>query len=148
MTTFEKWYESGDPPMKDIIVEYYQDINYLINNSEDMEFDYDTETLYRRFIQFMYKTYVEQKKNIFYPYDEEMYDYFSMKFSSDIIDIFMKWKNLSVVYNIGLLHNITDTSIDIEYFLFNHVLVKEPYNDETEDPYENNIEDTINEAGL
>ena len=143
MTTLNEWLLAGDPPMKDILYELYQDIDIFITNTHGIEFDYASETLHQKFVLFIYNVYVTQQKDIFKPYDEEMYEYFSMKFASDIVNMFMKWKHLSTVYGIQLFHGRDDTSIDIEYFLFDHILVEEPYNDDNE---EKNIEDIIDES--
>jgi hypothetical protein len=126
-----------------VLHELYRDIEIFLNNTPGIEFDYASETLYQKFIRFVYKVYAKQIKDIFMPYDQEMYDYFSMKYSSDIVDMFMKWKDVTASYNIPLFHGRGDTSIDIEYFLFDHILIEDPYNDERE---ENNIEDSIDET--
>ena len=59
-----------------------------------------------------------------------MYEYFTMKFSDDIIDIYFDCKELVKQYNIDLFSK-TDNSIYLQEFLFNTLLVEEPYNDNT-----------------
>ena len=74
-----------------------------------------------------------------------MYDYFSMKFSDDIIDIYFDCKELVKLYNLDLFSK-TDNSIYLQEFLFNTLLVEDPYNaggDELSD--EENIGYTIDE---
>jgi hypothetical protein len=143
MTSFDKWYASDT--IQDILHDMYQDIERFIQTTPEIEFDYETETLYPKFVRFIYNVYQVHKKELFEPYDQDMYDYFTMKFSSDLVDMFMRWRYLSTLYNLSLFHYVADTSIDLEYFLFNHILVQEPYNDEKQ---ENNIEDSIDESDV
>ena len=49
----------------------------------------------------------------------------------------------------NLFHTTKDISLDLEQFLFTHLLVEDPYNDENDDyDYENNIDNGIDESYL
>ena len=79
-----------------------------------------------------------------------MYLYFTMKFSEDIINIFTRFKETTRSYNLRLFHNYRDISLDLEQFLFSHLLVQDPYNDDDDDNNydeieENNIDINIDE---
>ena len=93
----------------------------------------------------LYVTYYLDEPEDFKPYDCEMYDYFTMKFSDDIIDIYLDCKELVKQYNIDLFSK-TDNSIYLQEFLFNTLLVEEPYNDGGEElSDEENIDYNIDE---
>ena len=52
-------------------------------------------------------------------------------------------------YNLHLFHNCKDISLDLEQFLFTHLLIEDPYFDyDDENDYENNIDNTIYESDL
>ena len=69
-----------------------------------------------------------------------------MKFSQDIIDIFLRMKEITKRYNVDIFHKKQDISLDLEDFLFDHLLVEDPYYDELDE--ENNLENTIDEGDL
>ena len=150
-------YES-DYTIKDVLNELCRDIFSWIDATPEVEYDYIESTFAHKFYKFIYRKYMKRKKEVFKhndketfkPYDEELYEYFSLKFSQDIIDLFMKFRETTRSYNLSLFHQYNDNSLDLEQFLFNHILVEEPYNDEkdVEASEENNISSTIDEAHL
>ena len=76
-----------------------------------------------------------------------MYEYFSLKYSEDIINLFLGFKETTRRYNIDLFHKQYDVSLYLEDFLFNHLLVEDPYYD-TEDEEEKYISSSIDERYL
>ena len=74
-------------------------------------------------------------------YDKELY--FSMKYSDDIVDLFMKFKEIMKQNNLSILEN-KSTAYDLEYFLLNELSVADPYIDSESDE-ENNLDNTIDE---
>ena len=150
-------YES-DYIIKDVLNELCRDIFSWIDATPEVEYDYIESTFAHKFYKFIYRKYMKQKKDVFKhndkgtfkPYDEELYEYFSLKFSQDIIDLFMRFREITRCYNLPLFHQYNDNSLDLEQFLFDHILVEEPYNDdcENESDEENNITSTIDESDL
>jgi len=146
-------YES-DYTIKDVLNELCKDIFFWIDGTPEVEHDYDKDTFLDKFYKFIYYTYNKRKKEVFEhndketfkPYDEELYEYFSLKFSQDIIDLFMRFRETTRCYNLSLFHQYNDNSLDLEQFLFNHILVEDPYNDETDEI--NNIDNGIDEPYL
>lgn len=136
--------------IKNILDELFKGIIYWIDTTPSLEYDYHELTFKHKFYSFIYKTYYIQNKYDFVPYDEDMYLYFTMKFSQNIIDLFFNFKETTRQYNLSLFHNYKDISLDLEQFLFNHILIEDPYNDEyDESEYENNyIENNIYESDL
>ena len=155
MISFDKWISTkikydDSYYIKDVLNECVKDIICLVNSNPEVEFDYEEETFKYKFYQFIYLTYVCQRKDDFEPYDEDMYEYFTLKFSEDIINLFLGFKEIGRRYNLDIFHNKGATSIDLEDFLFNTLLVEDPYYDETDmdTDEENNIRSTIDERCL
>ena len=65
-------------------------------------------------------------------------EYFSLKYSEDIVDLFIQMKNICTSYNTSLLENKNYTSDDLSHFIFNHSLI-------CETSFENEIEEEENE---
>ena len=152
MLTLKKWLQTriiitDNFTIKDVLNELCKDIFFWIHKTPEIECDYEESTFRRKFYKFIYQTYNNQQKDDFVPYDEEMYLYFTMKFSQDIIDLFMGFKETTRGYNLHLFHNSKDISLDLEQFLFTHLLIEDPYFD-YDDDIENNIDNTIDESYL
>lgn len=136
--------------IKDVLNEICKDIFYWVDRTPELDHDYEEETFLKKFYKFIYQTYYKGLKEDFIPYDEELYLYFTMKFSQDIIDFFMKYKEITRSYNLQLFHKKDDISLDLEQFLFSHLLIEEPYNNDCESgsDEENNISSIIDETNL
>lgn len=153
MMTLKKWLQTRTSltdkyTIKDVLQILCKDIFYWIHITPEIECDYEESTFRRKFYKFIYQTYNNQQKEDFVPYDEEMYLYFTMKFSQDIIDMFFKFRETTRGYNLHLFHNSKDISLDLEQFLFTHLLIEDPYFDYDDDNIENNIDNTIYESYL
>ena len=131
--------------IKDVLNELIDEITYFVELTPELECDYEESTFKFKFYQFAYRSHINKKEE-FVPYDEELYEYFSLKFSQDIINIFLRFKEITKRYNVDIFHGKRDISLDLEDFLFDHLLVEDPYYDEL-DP-ENNIENIIDEGYL
>ena len=130
---------------KDILNLMIDKIHHYVFHTSALEFDYEESTFKEKFNKMLYVTYYLNEPEDFKPYDEEMYEYFSMKFSDDIIDIYFDCKELVKQYNIDLFCK-TDNSIYLQEFLFNTLLVEYPYNDEYDElTDEENLDYTIDE---
>ena len=134
--------------IKDVLNEICKDIFFWVDRTPELEHDYEESTFRHKFYKFIYQTYYKGLKEDFVPYDEEMYLYFTMKFSQDIIDMFFKFRETTRGYNLHLFHNSKDISLDLEQFLFTHLLIEDPYFDYDDDNIENNIDNTIYESYL
>ena len=126
--------------IKDVLNELLDEITYFVESTPELECDYEESTFKYKFYQFAYQ------KEEFVPYDEELYEYFSLKFSQDIINIFLRFKEITKRYNVDIFHGKQDISLDLEDFLFDHLLVEDPYYDELDE--ENNLENIIDEGDL
>ena len=154
MISFDKWITTkvkydNSYYIKDVLNECVKDIICLVNSNTELEFDYEKQTFKDKFYQFIYQTYLNRDLEDFEPYDEDMYEYFTLKFSEDIITLFLGFKEVTRRYDLDLFHKQKDISLYLEDFLFNTLLVEDPYYD-TDDEIneENNISSTIDEAYL
>ena len=135
MISFDRWITTriqydDSYYIKDVLNECVKDVICLVNSSTELEFDYEKETFKDKFYQFIYLTYVCGCRDEFKPYDEDMYEYFTLKFSEDIINLFLRFKETTKGYNLDLFHKRNDVSLYLEDFLFNTLLVEDPYYDE------------------
>ena len=131
--------------IKDVLHELLDEINYFVESPPELECEYEESSFKSKFYQFVYRSYINEKED-FVPYDEELYEYFSLKFSQNIIDIFLRFKEITKRYNVDIFHRKQNISLDLEDFLFDHLLVEDPYYDEVDE--ENNIENIIDERYL
>lgn len=135
--------------IKDVLNECCNDIFIWINQTPEVEHDYEKKTVKNLFYKFMYKKYHKKQIYNFKPYDQGMYEYFSLKFSQDIINLFIGFKEITKRYNLYLFHTRYDISLDLEQFLFNILLIEDPYYDDCDEIYEeNNISSIIDETNL
>ena len=154
MISFDKWISTriqydDSYYIKDVLNEFVKDIFLFVNSNTELELDYEEETFKDKFYQFIYQTYLSQKTDVFKAYDEDMYEYFTLKFSEDIINLFLGFKEKTKRYNLDLFHKRNDISLYLEDFLFNHLLVEDPYYDtEEEDNEEKYINNSIDERYL
>ena len=128
--------------VKDVLNEMFDHIVNLVNRYDILQFDYEINTMKPKFYTFIYEEYYLHKQSIFKPYDEEMYEYFTLKFSEDIVDLFLQYRDISKHYSLQLFNSQVDTSTAIQEFLFDTLLVADPYVD-TESESEHELEENI-----
>lgn len=129
---------------KDVLNLMINQIINFINSSPELEFDYEYHTFCQKFYSFVYKEYYLHEIQEFSPYDNDMYLYFNLKFSEDINDIFTQMRELSKQYSMQLF-NSKDTCVPLEEFLFDTLLVEDPYYDSDEENSEENMDYNIDE---
>ena len=147
---FTKIDYDNDYYIKDVLNEMFDHIINFINSQEEIEFDYTTDKTREKFYDHIHRYYYCKKSDNFEPYDIDMYDYFCDKFSQDIIDIYLSFKETSIRNNLSLFHQKGDCSLYVQDFLFSHVLIEDPYYDSDDesdtDTVENNIDINIDET--
>ena len=80
---------------------------------------------------------------------DDMYEYFSLKFSEDIINLFLEFNEISKRNNLSLFHKRNDCSLYIQDFLFTILSVEDPYYDTDEfTDEENNLDIHIDETDI
>jgi len=125
-----------------VVKELCEFIVSWIDGRPELECEYDDYTFFSQVSNFIYQRYHLCVSESYEPYDEDLYEYFSLTFSQDIVDLFMKFKETTRCYNLSLFHK-KDVSLDLQEFLFDHLLIEDPYIDSDE---ENNIDTSIDES--
>ena len=97
-------------------------IQYIIKNNE-LFFKYELDLFRLNFYIFAYTQKVEN-----YEYSEN-YEYFNMKYSDDIVDLFLEIKEFTKANGSTLFHN-KQTSNNLLDFLYNNMVV---YNEKLEE---------------
>jgi len=122
--------------LKDLF-EYLYDYINNINNINNMELllTTDKDSFFKYFLKFIYNEYflhknmdyiVLNEKNIidkteYYENLEELFEYFNLKYSEDILNIFIYFKKMSNIYNVSLFNSKNDTSYPfIEFIFYNY----------------------------
>ena len=95
----------------------------------ELEFIHNRDNFSKAFYQFMYKRNTHTTMG-----DEEM-DYFSLRYFSDIVDLFLTCKNIQESCTTSIFTN-KDTANDLLLFLSNHIEVvdENDFEDKSNDP--------------
>lgn len=128
---------------KDVLNLMISGVIEFVNDTPELEFNYDEQTFREKFYKMMYSQYYLKDIYQFVPYDEEMYDYFNTKFSENILDLFLYFRYLTNCYDLDLLHKKHDNYLSIQEFLFDYLAIEDPYYDSEED--EENVDYSIDE---
>ena len=135
--------------IKDIINILFNYLYHYITKTKELNILSDIDTFYKKFTELIYNKYVYPVKNNnilentnnenYFDSEEYLLDYFECKYSEDIVNIFLHFKDITYNYNFDLFHNKNDTSDSLLEFLF--------YNCHPIDPYINeeitSLEETI-----
>ena len=126
--------------IKDIINILFDYLYHYITKTKELNLLSDIDTFYNKFTEFIYNKYVNpvKKYNIlkntnnedYFNSEEYLLDYFECKYSEDIVNIFLDFKNITYNYNFNLFHNKNDTSDSLLEFLFYNCHPIDPYIDE------------------
>jgi len=114
-------------------------INYLIEKLiifiekyvDDFKLITDEETFLDNFVYFLFDNYILNKKLDIVEYDNN-FEYFETMYSSDIIDLFSEFKNISYGFTNDIF-NHKNESYSLTEFIFTQINLTEDYNDIKED---------------
>ena len=110
-------------------------INYLIEKliifiekyEDDFELITDEETFLDNFVYFLFDNYILNKDSDKIKYDNN-FEYFETMYSTDIIDLFSEFKNISYGFTNDIF-NHKNESYSLTEFLFTQINLTEDYND-------------------
>tara|TARA_Y100000817_G_C16776232_1_gene508435 strand:+ start:462 stop:938 length:477 start_codon:yes stop_codon:yes gene_type:complete len=142
--TLNKWLNTKNKytniQIKDIINILFNYLYHYITKTKELNLLSDIDTFYKKFTEFIYNKYVYPVKNNnilentnnedYFNSEEYLLDYFECKYSEDIVNIFLDFKNITYNYNFNLFHNKNDTSDSLLEFLFYNCHPIDPYIDE------------------
>ena len=114
-------------------------INYLIEKLiifiekyvDDFKLITDEETFLDNFVEFLFNNYILNKDSDKIEYDNN-FEYFETMYSSDIIDLFSEFKNISYGFTNDIF-NHKNESYSLTEFIFTQINLTEDYNDIKED---------------
>ena len=114
-------------------------INYLIEKliifiekyEDDFKLITDEETFLDNFVYFLFDNYILNKDSDKIEYDNN-FEYFETMYSSDIIDLFSEFKNISYGFTNDIF-NHKNESYSLTEFIFTQINLTEDYNDIKED---------------
>tara|TARA_B110000495_G_C22718001_1_gene421925 strand:- start:45 stop:512 length:468 start_codon:yes stop_codon:yes gene_type:complete len=135
--SIEKWYYTkithSNYVMKDIISNIFDIILKWINNQPELSYNSEFNNNYDdKFVKYIFNRYVYPKKKVDYYDDEWMYEYFDLKFSDDINELFQSIKQYTKSMGILLFHN-NDTYDDLVNYIYSIVDIEDPYYDINDD---------------
>lgn len=124
--------------IKDIIDLLFNYLYYYITQNKELKLLTDIETFYNHFTEFIYDQYVYPIKNRNYKFNKQntdnyledeqfLFDYFDCKYSENIIDIFLHFKDITYNYNFDLFHKKYDISYPLLEFIFYSCHSIDPY---------------------
>lgn len=146
----DKWlskninYSSFDNKYLMLILSNYMKI--WIDSNIDLDRFIDDEIYYDKFTEFIYSEYITPLQT--YPYDyleDEYYEHYNSKYSDDINDIFIYFKDYTQKFGSQLFHGKSDTSYPIVQFVYDICDYKDPYNDDGDLEDSPDIDDMIME---
>ena len=145
---FTKIDYENDYYIKDLLNEMITHIINFVCRYDEIKFCYDLDTVKDKFYHCIYDIYYLKNQSNFDDSDD-MYEYFSLKFSEDIVDLFLEFKEISKRNNLSLFHQRNDCSLYIQDFLFTILSVEDPYYDTDESTdEENNLDIHIDETDI
>ena len=134
--------------IKDVLNEMITHIINFVSRYDEIKFCYYLDTVKDKFYHYIYDIYYLKNQSNFDDSDD-MYEYFSLKFSEDIVDLFLEFKEISKRNNLSLFHQRNDCSLYIQDFLFTILSVEDPYYDTDESTdEENNLDIHIDETDI
>ena len=113
-------------------------INFIDKNDEDFKLNTDEESLFNNFCEFLYENYILNNYDSKLIYNKN-FEYFDLKYCSDIVDLFIDFKEISYGFtnNIFLKNN---NSNDLIEFIYKNIELLEDYeynyNSEEDEYYE------------
>ena len=109
--------------------------NFIDNNNEDFKLNTDNETLLKNFSIFLYDNFIlnNYKSDIII---NKNYEYFDLKYCSDIVDLFIDFKEISYGFTNNIFHK-NKTSLDLIEFIYKNIELFEDFenNSDIEDEY-------------
>ena len=113
--------------------------NFIHKNDEDFKLNTDEETLFNNLCVFLYENYILNEKNSKIIYDKN-FEYFDLKYCSDIVDLFIEFKEISYGFTNDILKN-NKNSNDLLEFIYKNIELLEDYENEYNSGEDENIDE-------
>ena len=132
--------------IKDVLNEMIRLIQQVVDSTEELQFDYEINTFKQKWYTFIYKRYYLNQTIEFEPYDSELYQYFGSKFSDELYSVATDIQEITHRYSIKhwiSMDSLSDILVDIQEFLFDVLLLQDPYIDSDEETLHENEENLV-----
>jgi len=100
-------------------------INFIDKNDEDFKLNTDEESLFNNFCEFLYENYILNNYDSKLIYNKN-FEYFDLKYCSDIIDLFIDFKEISYGFTNNFF-NKNNNSNDLIEFIYKNIELLEDY---------------------
>ena len=100
-------------------------INFIDKNDEDFKLNTDEESLFNNFCEFLYENYILNNYDSKLIYNKN-FEYFDLKYCSDIIDLFIDFKEISYGFTNNFF-NKNNNSNDLIEFIYKNIELFEDY---------------------
>jgi hypothetical protein len=107
---------------------FYILYRWILDNSE-IKLIVEEEEFYNSFINMVYYEYYNNNIPIVYETEEQSTEYFELKYTSEITDMFIEFKNISNNYCSNIFFNKWNTSDSIINLIINNISDINIYND-------------------
>ena len=149
--TMDLWLQKTIPydssyHIKDVLNEMVQWIRIMVDSTEELQFDYEINTFKEKWYSFIYQRYYLRKPTDFDPYDSELYQYFGSKFSDELYSVATDIQEITHRYSIKhwiSMDSLSDILVDIQEFLFDVLLIQDPFIDSDEETLHEDEENLI-----
>ena len=123
------------------MINYFFDnlCNFIHKNDEDFKLNTDEETLFNNLCVFLYENYILNEYNSKIIYDKN-FEYFDLKYCSDIVDLFIEFKEISYGFTNDILKN-NKNSNDLLEFIYKNIELLEDYENEYNSGEDENIDE-------
>ena len=107
--------------------------------SSEITLNTDSETFYGNFVDFLFQNYYLDKEMIDKDYDHN-FEYFDSMYSTDIIDLFSEFKEISYRYTSDLFASRNE-SYSLSEFIYDNINLEDDHNLINEEIYEEYCDD-------
>ena len=123
------------------MINYFFDnlCNFIHKNDKDFKLNTDEETLFNNLCVFLYENYILNEYNSKIIYDKN-FEYFDLKYCSDIVDLFIDFKEISYGFTNDIFKNNKDSN-DLLEFIYKNIELLEDY----ENIYNSDEDENIDE---
>ena len=92
---------------------------FIGSNNADFKLNTDNETLFKNFSIFLYDNFILNNYNSVIIFNKN-YEYFDLKYCSDIVDLFIDFKEISYGFT-NSIFNKNKTSLDLIEFIYKNI---------------------------
>ena len=98
---------------------------FIGSNNADFKLNTDNETLFKNFSIFLYDNFILNNYNSDIIFNKN-YEYFDLKYCSDIVDLFIDFKEISYGFT-NSIFNKNKTSLDLIEFIYKNIELFEDF---------------------